>query len=68
MKSFFDYESCLQQTDVAELHKIEMEKAYKEATELYAKEHKEAQEILLTYDPKVILDQIKKDLPAKPAI
>ena len=53
---------------MAELHKIEMEKAYKEATELYAKEHKEAQEILLTYDPKVILDQIKKDLPAKPAI
>jgi len=46
---------------VAELHQIEMEKAYKEATELYLKEHPESAIITLKHDPKKLLEELNKE-------
>lgn len=46
---------------MAELHQIEMEKAYKEANEIYLKEHPDSASISLKYDPKKILDELHKE-------
>lgn len=57
----FTENGCKQFTDVAELHQIEMEKAYKEANELYLKEHPESAHITLKHDPKKILEELNKE-------
>lgn len=57
----FSETGCKQYTDVADLHQIEMEKAYKEANELYLKEHPDAANLSLKHDPKKILDELNKE-------
>jgi TRIAD3 protein (E3 ubiquitin-protein ligase RNF216) len=57
----FQEGTCKQYSDIEELHQIEMEKAYKEANELYLKDHPDAASIKLKYDPKKILDDLNKE-------
>jgi hypothetical protein len=60
MSEFF-VTSCKQNSDVEEIHKKEMQEAYKKATEEYMALHPEAKDIELKYDPKKLLESLEKD-------
>jgi hypothetical protein len=46
---------------VEEVHKNEMESAYKKATEEYMALHPEAKDIEMKYDPKKLLESLEKE-------
>ena len=62
--SHFHPDKCPQFSDVNELHRIEMEKAYKEALDKYLAEHPEHKDIQLKNDPKKMLEEIIKKADA----
>ncbi|CAF0787945.1 unnamed protein product [Brachionus calyciflorus] len=51
---------CPQFSDVHELHRTEMEEAYKKATEEFYTLHPDKKDIKLKHDPKIYLDELAK--------